>query len=276
MFSCLHLEIWHHPSLHLRLSPSWAQALAGQRVLRWCCRQTQLCSHPAEGGFNAGSSPKNTPRFVSVIATPIFFRNTTLSKLEWELCGPCWGVGVVLVTSKGWQQPRGDTVTGDATHRTQPARRGCVTRGNSCQVYRVGSLLAAIPALGWEEEEQEEEEEAAEQCWAHGGCESGVARAALSELCWSCCASHSTAPCLAPQPLSPGDSTLQLSVTSSFSCPSWGQILTYHWSTTPPSLWQLVPLWDAAGNLDQRLFAHVLGCQTLSIHTISSCEDQQV
>lgn len=60
--------------------------------------------------------------------------------------------------------------------------------------------------------------QAAQHFWA--------ARLRISASCSVLLSFPQLRPCLAPEPLSPGDPTLCISATSSFSCPSWGQILT--------------------------------------------------
>lgn len=99
-----------------------------------------------------------------------------------------------MVPAEGWAlcwwPLRGGSSQGVTLwHCTQPARRGCVTRGDSCQVYRVGSLLAAIPALSWEEEEAggggggSRAVLSTRRVWVRSG-EGGSQRAVLELLCF--------------------------------------------------------------------------------------------
>lgn len=151
------------------------------------------------------------------------------------------------------------------TTHTEPARRGCVTRADSCEVNRVGKLLAAVPALGWEGGVGGgcrqcrlclwAQPAVSQELWAALGC-SGAAGLPSTQLL------SSTTVTLPGSHHTPGSShqQLQLSLMGDFDLP-----LIYHRSQPVTPCTPLRRGWNP-----------VLGCQTLSISTVSSCIDQQV
>lgn len=148
VFPCLLSEVLPRPTIQGWLLPTGHRAWLGREC--WDDAAANSSSAPtAEGGFSRGSAPGNTLRLVGVTATAFPPGSTTLSKLEWKLCAP---LAVPAAASSEGQLPRGDTEGQGMPQAHTWQRAGALApQVARCQVCKVGSLLAAVPAPGWEE-----------------------------------------------------------------------------------------------------------------------------